>query len=88
MPLKKEDVERDAQEVVNVWGLNMQAGNAASLTKEFKVLFELACRYQEASKLAQSHRLFDALSEQEAIDELVTRQTFAEAYKSREDKQT
>jgi len=86
MPAIEEGVDKDAQEVVNAWGVNMRAGNAALLTEEFKALLELACRYQEASKLAANHRRFNALSESEAAEEATTRQTFAEAYKRWSDK--
>jgi hypothetical protein len=43
-----EHADELAQEVVNAWAANMQAGNADSLTDDFKALFDKACRYREA----------------------------------------
>jgi mevalonate kinase len=70
-----------AQEVVNAWGVNMQAGNAASLTDEFKAVLDKACRYRNAKEVADNHRQFNMLSERDAGEETATRQAFAEAYK-------
>ena len=74
-----EKADKLAQDVVNAWGVNMQAGNAPCLTNQFKALFNKACLYQNARRLANNHRQFYMLSEQEASEEQSTRQTFAEA---------
>lgn len=84
MPSIEEYLERAddlAQEVVNAWGVNMQAGNAALLTDEFKSVFDKACRYRDAKEVADNHREFSMLSERDAAEEMTTRQAFAEAYK-------
>jgi hypothetical protein len=71
-----------AQEVVNAWGVNMQAGNAAFLTDEFKALLDKACRYKDAKTNADNHREFHTLSEQDVSTEEATRRDFAETYKT------
>jgi len=84
MPAIEEYLERAnelTQEVVNVWGVNMQAGNAALLTDEFKAVLDKACRYRMAKEVADNHREFNILSQRDAADETGTRQAFAEAYK-------
>jgi len=70
-----------AQEAVNAWGVNMQAGNAALLTDEFKAVLEKAFRYRSAKEVADNHRKFNMLSERDAGEEAATRQAFAEAFK-------
>jgi hypothetical protein len=69
-----------AQEVVNAWGINVQMGNAMSA--EFKALLEKACLYRSVRRLADNHRKFDVISEQEAVEEMAQRHAFAEAYKA------
>ena len=69
-----------AQEVVNAWDINVSAGNAATLTTEFKVLFKIACQYRTARETADNHREFNLLSEQDATTEKLTRESFAIAY--------
>lgn len=71
-----------AQEVVNGWGVNMRAGNAAFLTDEFKAVLDKACRYRNARTAADNHRQVNMLSERDAAEETATRQEFAEAYKT------
>jgi hypothetical protein len=83
--LEKADIL--AQDVVNAWGVNMQAGSAPRLTNKFKELFNKACLYQNARRLAKNHRQFHALSEEEAAEEQATRQAFAEACKAFYEKQ-
>jgi hypothetical protein len=39
-----------AQEVVNAWGINARAGNAATLTRDFKALFEIAASIGQPGK--------------------------------------
>jgi hypothetical protein len=77
-----EQADKLAQEVVNAWGVNVQAGNAVLLTAQFKVLLDNACRYREARKLADNHRQFNVLGEQAEAQEKATRHAFAEAYKA------
>jgi hypothetical protein len=71
-----------AQEVVNAWGVNMQAGNAAFLTDEFKDLFDKAWRYRDAKSNADNHRQFQTLSDRDESTEEASRKEFAEAYKT------
>jgi hypothetical protein len=80
-PLHKylERADELAQEVVNAWG---QAGNAAPLPTQFKNLFEKACLYRNAKRLADNHREHNVLSEEDAAKEKVTRQLFTEAYRA------
>jgi hypothetical protein len=77
-----EHADELAQEVVNAWGVNMRAGNAAFLTGEFKAVFDRACRYRSAKNGADNHRQVNMLNEQDAAEETATRQGFAEAYRT------
>jgi hypothetical protein len=74
------NADRLAQEVVNTWRINAHAGNVP--TPEFKALLEKACLHRTARRLADNHRKFDVMSEQEEADELAARRAFAEAYKA------
>ena len=65
-----------AQEVVNASGINARTGNAATLTRDFKALFEIACQYRTARETADNHREFNVLSEQDATKEKETRESF------------
>jgi hypothetical protein len=76
-----EQADKLAQEVVNAWGINVQAGNTPLLTAQVKVLLDNACRYREARTLADNHRQFNVLGKQAEAQEKTTRQAFAEAYK-------
>jgi len=69
-----------AQEVVNAWGQNVQAGNRDSLTPEFLDVFDKACRYQERKWSADSYRAHNALSDEGARAENEARRTFIQAY--------
>jgi hypothetical protein len=71
-----------AQGVVNAWGTNVEAGNASLLTDQFKVLLDKACLYRTAKNLADNHRKFNILSQEEEVEVKTARQTFAEAYKA------
>lgn len=79
------NAEALAQEVVNVWGIHTQAGNADSLTPEFMDVFDKACRYQEAKQPADFYRKRNALPTDEgqraAQTEETARRVFIEAYK-------
>ena len=83
-PLEKylKQADKLAQDVVNVWGASMQAGNALELTTQFKDLLDKACVYQTARRFAENHRKHNVLTEEEAEQEQKARQAFAEAYKA------
>ena len=83
-PLEKyvEAADILAQDVVNAWGVNMQAGNGDLLSPEFKVLLDTACQYRTMKNIADNHRRFNALSEQTAAEEQEARLGFAETYKT------
>ena len=74
------DADRLAQEVVNSWGTNVQMGSA--MPPEFKALVDQACLYRTARRLADNHRKFDVMSEQEEAQEMALRHAFAEAYRA------
>lgn len=78
-----------AQRVVETWGINVQSGNAAFLTQskiflttQFKVLVDKACLYRNARRLADNHREYNVLSEEDVTEEKATREAFALAYKA------
>ncbi len=71
-----------AQAVVEAWGMKVQAGNAPLLTTQFKVLVDKACLYKNARRLADNHRQYNVLSEQDESEEKATREAFAPAYKA------
>ena len=71
-----------AQDIVNEWGLNVKAGNGSVLSEEFLALNEYACRYIDARAIADNHREFNSLTEEDAARETATRRTCAEAYKT------
>jgi hypothetical protein len=75
-----------AQEVVNAWAVNVQAGNSKDLTEDFKALFEITCRYRTARETADNRRQFNLLNEAEAAKENTCREEFARAYKKFEEK--
>jgi hypothetical protein len=74
-----EHADELAQDVVNFCGPTMQAGNP--LTGELNALFDTADRYRKIKSMADNHREFGRLTEQEAAEEKALRQAFAEAYK-------
>jgi hypothetical protein len=81
-PLEKyvEDADSLAQDVVNAWGVNMQAGNGDLLTPDFKVLLDKACYYRTTKSIADNHRQFNVLNERTAAEEQEARLEFAETY--------
>jgi hypothetical protein len=87
-PLERylKDADRLAQEVVNAWGINVQMSNV--MTPEFKALLDKACLYRTARRLADNHRKFDVMSEQEEAQEMSLRRSFAEAYRAFFEKHT
>jgi hypothetical protein len=62
-----------AQDIVNAWGLNMRAGNGNLLTSEFLGVFDRACRYQEAKRLADFYRKHNVEDDEALTDETVSR---------------
>lgn len=82
-PIEKylEHVDELAQEIVNAWGVNVKAGNAALLTDEFKEVFDKACRYRTAKSVADNYRENQMSSAAVTEEERTTRLAFAEAYK-------
>jgi len=77
-----ERAEELAQGVVNAWGVNMRAGNAAYLTDEFNALLDKACRYRDAKRDSDTRRKLCILSELDAAQEDAACREFAEAYKA------
>jgi hypothetical protein len=70
-----------AQDVVNAWGVNVQAGNSGFLAADFNDLLDKACRFRTMKRLADNHREFGMLTETDAAEVVATRQAFAEAYR-------
>jgi hypothetical protein len=83
-PLEKylEQADKLAQDVVNAWGVNMQAGNGDMLSPDFKALLDKACQYRTAKSIADNHREFNILSERTAAEEQESRLEFSETYKT------
>jgi len=75
------NAEHLAQEVVNAWGLNVDAGNSSYLTPEFNRLLDRACSFRSAKGIADNHREFNLLSERVATEETASRTAFAEEFK-------
>ena len=70
-----------AHEVVHAWIVNTKVGNAEYLTSEFKGLFDKAFEYRQSKKIADNHRQFKILTEEDAAAERNSREIFAAAYK-------
>ena len=70
-----------AQDVINAWGLHTEAGNAKTFTPEFKALLEKTFAYRSAKSLADNHRAYNLLTEQEALEERTAREAFGTEYK-------
>jgi len=68
-----------AQDVINAWGPVANAGHEASMTREFKTLFDKACRYREAKKTADNRREFNRPRAEEEAKEAETRLAFVQA---------
>jgi len=51
----------------------MRAGNGSLLSQEFLALNEYACRYITAKDLANNHRKFSGVTEEDAAYEAATR---------------
>jgi hypothetical protein len=76
-----------AQEVVHAWVVNAKAGNSEYLTPEFKGVFDKAFEYRQSKKIADNHREFTILTEEEVTAERSSREIFAAAYKRWMDRQ-
>ena len=70
-----------AQEVVHAWVVNAKAGNSEYLTPEFKDVFDKAFEYRQSKKIADNHRDFNILTEEDSTAERTSREIFATAYK-------
>ncbi len=70
-----------AQEVVHAWVVNAKSGNSEYLTPEFKDVFDKAFEYRQSKKIADNHREFNILTDEDAIAERTSREIFAAAYK-------
>ena len=77
-----EHADELAQRVVDAWEANARAGKTAFLTTRFKALVDSACFYKNARRLADNHREYNVLSEQDEAEEKATREAFAIAYKA------
>jgi hypothetical protein len=82
-----EGVDILAREVVDTWADNLRVGTAHSLNDDFKVLFDRAFKYREATLIAESHRKLSILTAAEAVNEQTARERFVEIYKSYQEKQ-
>jgi hypothetical protein len=85
-PEREIDADHAAQEVVNAWGLHMNAGNAQHLTADFKQLFDKACAYGAAKDIADNGRELDRLTDEQVADEQRTKKEFTDAWKAFEAK--
>jgi hypothetical protein len=79
LPRQEVDVSQLAQDVVDAWSTAMQGGGAA-LSADFKALFEKACAYLTAKRIADNQRKHDRLTREEAEQEQRTRKDFLTAY--------
>ncbi len=70
-----------AQEVVHAWVVNVNAGNSEYLTPEFKGVFDNAFEYRQSKKIADNHREFNILTEEDSVAERTSRDIFSVAYK-------
>ncbi len=70
-----------AQEVVHAWVVNVNAGNSEYLTPEFKGVFDKAFEYRQSKKIADNHRQFNILTEEDSTAERTSREIFVAAYK-------
>ncbi len=77
---KELDADQLAQDVVNAWGVNMNAGNGKYLSSDFKALFDKTCAYRDAKKVADNRREHNMLTDEEATQERAARKEFLDAY--------
>jgi len=70
-----------AQEVVHAWVVNAKAGNSEYLTPEFKGVLDKAFEFRQSKKIADNHREFSILTDEDATAERTSREIFAAAYK-------
>ena len=71
-----------AQEMVNAWGVNMQAGNGPVLSKEFKEVFETTCKFRDAKRIADNWRMAGMPTEMLDAEVDAKRLVFAQAFKT------
>ena len=64
---------------MNTWGISVSAGNAATLTTDFKALFEIASLYRKARETADHHREFSFLNQQDAKDRKTDTRVFCDS---------
>ena len=81
-----EHADELAQNVVDAWALNTEAGNSSFLTEQSKELFDKAYRYRLAKRLVDNHREHNMLSDADVAEEKAARQAFAEGYKALHEK--
>jgi hypothetical protein len=81
------NAEELAERVVVGWAKTTVAGHGKEITPAYRDLFEKACYFRTAKGVVENHRKFNCLSEEEAAEELKTRQEFAQAYKIFADQQ-
>ena len=79
---KELNADQLAQDVVNAWGVNMNAGNGKYLSSGFRALFDKTCAYRDAKKVADNRREHNMLTDQEAAQERTTRKEFLDAYRT------
>lgn len=83
---ERRSVHAWAQRIVDTWGQMVKSGNAAIMPDDFKALFDRACRYRDASTLAENHRKGNMLTEREAAEEKIARQEFTDVYRAYHEK--
>jgi hypothetical protein len=79
-PERKIDADEAAQEIVNVWGMNMQAGTAKYFTADFKELIEKAFAYRTEKSSADNAREFNRLTKEQAEREQRKKKEFTDAF--------
>lgn len=71
-----------AQDVINAWGINMQAGNGEYLNREFKSLVNKSSDYRIAKRTAENWRSVGIPTEAVDAEVEVKRRAFVHAYKN------
>jgi hypothetical protein len=73
-----DDARERAEEVLKGWSVSKAVG--IELSDAFLVLHNCAGRYVRALHVADNHRKFNSLTEEDEIAEATTRQAFMEVY--------
>jgi hypothetical protein len=76
-----EHADELAQEVVNFWGMTVKDGDGATLAEDFMAVFEKACEYRNAKKIADNHRRANILTEPVEAEVGATGLSFAQRIK-------